>query len=116
MAIKEPIDQVQIAGATASGAHGKFTCQLRLRAGCKGRDFFVPDGNPFNLAAHAHRFGDAIERIPNQPINTLNFGGFQRLNYSIRNIGHLSSPIVRRIESSPNPAVGRLPGLGPQAT
>ncbi len=53
MAIKEPINQVQIAGATASGAYSEFARQLRLRAGGKRRDFFVPDGNPLDLLAHA---------------------------------------------------------------
>jgi len=46
MAIKEPINQVQIAGATASGAYGDFARQLRLRAGGKRGDFFMSDGKP----------------------------------------------------------------------
>src|SRR5258708_34018651 len=70
MAIKEPIDQVQVAGATASGADSEFARHLRLCAGGKRRDFFVPDGNPLDLAAHAQRFGDAVERIAHQSINS----------------------------------------------
>jgi hypothetical protein len=93
MAIEEPIDQVQIARAAASGAYGEFARQLRLSAGGKGRDFFVPDGNPLDLIAHAQRFGDAIERITHQSIDTAHIGGFEDLDYSVGNIGHLKPPL-----------------------
>jgi hypothetical protein len=83
---------VQIAGAAASGAYSEIARELSLRAGGKRRDFFVPDGNPFDLAAHAHRLGDAVERIAHQPINAAHIRGFERLNYSICNIGHLNLP------------------------
>src|SRR4029077_12416283 len=88
MAIKEAIDQMQIAGAAAPGAYSELARQLRLRAGGKRRDFLVPDGNPLDLLAHAQLLGDGIEGIPHQSINTAHAGSFERLNYSVRNIGH----------------------------
>ena len=62
VAIKEPIYQVQIAGAATSSAHREFTCQLSLCACGERRDFLVPDGNPLDLVADAQRLRDAVER------------------------------------------------------
>jgi hypothetical protein len=76
MAMKESINQVQIAGATTTGPHREFTCQLSLRAGGKSRDFFMSDGNPLDLVADAQRLGDAIERIAHQSVNALNIRSF----------------------------------------
>jgi hypothetical protein len=106
MAIKEPIDQVQIAGSTASGTHSELAGQLRLRAGGKCRDLFMSDGNPVNLAAYAQRLGYAIERITHQSINAPHVGGFERLNYSVCNIGHLKSPLC-----VPRPAVQKVTAI-----
>jgi hypothetical protein len=50
VAIKQTIDEVQVAGSAAAGADRKIAGQMRLGSRRKGRDLFVPHVDPFDLA------------------------------------------------------------------
>src|SRR5690242_4689220 len=64
MAIEEPVDEVEIARAAASGADGQGAGEVGLRPGGEGRDLLVPDMDPFDLALAAQRIGQPVEAVP----------------------------------------------------
>src|ERR1700684_2837571 len=63
MTIVEPVDQMQIARAATSRAHGYIPAKMRFRAGGKRRRLLVSHMDPLNLFVRANRVRDAVERI-----------------------------------------------------
>src|ERR1700688_3340567 len=68
LTIEQPIDEVQIARSTASGADRKLSCQVRLGTGRKGRNLLVPHMNPLDLSLAADRIGQPIQAIAHDAI------------------------------------------------
>ena len=95
MAIVEPVDQVQVAGAAASRAHGEVPREMRFGAGGKRGGLFVPHRDPFNAAqrrfgAGANGVGDAVERIAGHAVDALHAGRRQAVDKYFRNsLGHI---------------------------
>src|SRR6202140_4177714 len=82
LTIEQPVDEVQIAGSTASGADRKLSCQVRLGTGRKGRDLLVPHMNPFDLALAADRIGQPVQAVADDAVYPLHAGcseGFCKL-------------------------------------
>lgn len=79
MAIKEPIDEVQIARATTPRTHREITRQMRLSARRERRDFLVPDMNPVNLALPSYRVGKTVKAISNDSVDPLDRRGSKDL-------------------------------------
>jgi hypothetical protein len=75
VAIEEAIDQMQIAGAAASGADRKAAGEMRLSACRECRDFLVADVHPFDLALPTQRVGETVEAIADDSIDPLDIGG-----------------------------------------
>ena len=68
LTIEQPVDEVQIARSTASGADRKLSCQVRLGTGRKGRDLLVPHMNPLDLSLAADRIGQPIQAVADDAI------------------------------------------------
>src|SRR6202167_6823358 len=71
VAIKEAIDEMQIARSAAAGADREITREMRLRTSCKGRDLLVPDMNPFDLSLATQRVCQTIEAIADDATDAL---------------------------------------------
>jgi hypothetical protein len=97
MTIEETVDEMQVAGTTASGADREPIRQVRLRASRKSRRFLVPHVNPLHLFVVADGVGESIERIPGQPIDPLHAAQNQRLKKNFRNSRHNSLQTLRKI-------------------
>src|SRR5258707_10625076 len=80
LAVVESVDEMKIAGTAAPGEDCKLAGDVRVRARGKGRHFLVADVDPFNGFLSAHRVGDFIERITDDPIDSLDPGLDERLN------------------------------------
>ena len=72
------------AGARSTGAYRKLPSELGLTGGGQGRALFVPDANPFNLAP-AHRVGEWIQGVADQPEYLPNSNLFQHADQKFRN-------------------------------
>src|SRR6202790_1466509 len=70
MAVVEPIDQVQVAGATAAGADRQTPCEMRFRTSSKRRRLFIPYVNPLNSFACANRIRDPVERVAGNAVDS----------------------------------------------
>src|ERR1700681_537886 len=82
LTIEQPVDEVQIARSTASGADRKLSCQVRLGTGRKGRDLLMPHMNPLDLSLAADRIGQPIQAVADNSIYSLHAGyseGFCKL-------------------------------------
>src|ERR1700733_10933240 len=71
VAVKEAVDEVQIAGATAASANGELARQMRLGAGRERGDLLVPDVDPLDLALPAQGVGEAVEAVADNAIDPL---------------------------------------------
>src|ERR1700684_1280631 len=74
VAIKEAIDEMQIARSAAAGADREITREMRLRTCCKSRDLLVPNMNPVDLSLATKRVCQTIEAIPDDAIDALDAG------------------------------------------
>jgi hypothetical protein len=70
---------VQIAGAAAAGADGKFAGQVRLSASRESRDFFVPNVDPLDFALPAYRVGQAVEAVTDDAVDAFDACGRKSL-------------------------------------
>ncbi len=66
MAVEQAVDEVQISGSAATSDDGEFPRQVSLGAGREGRDFFMPDVDPFDLALAPYRVGHAVQAIADE--------------------------------------------------
>ncbi|MNV86028.1 hypothetical protein D3C71_1800250 [compost metagenome] len=60
MAVEEAIDQMEIARTAAPGTNRKFSGEMGLCTGGKGRGFFMPGVDPFDVLANTQGFRQAI--------------------------------------------------------
>jgi hypothetical protein len=89
MAIKEAVDEMKVAGAAASRAHGKIACQVRFGACRKRGDFFMSDMDPLELALAPQGISNAIQAITDYAVDSFDAGGEKRIDELICNgYGH----------------------------
>jgi hypothetical protein len=88
VAIKQAIDEVQIARYAAARADRKISREMCLRTRRKGRHFLVPDMNPFDLALTAKRIRQTIEAIADDAIDTLDAGRCEHFRKLIRDCSY----------------------------
>jgi len=67
MAIEEPVDEVEIARAAASGTDRERAGEVGLRPGGEGRDLLVPDMDPFDLALRRSESVSPLRLSPTTP-------------------------------------------------
>ena len=73
------VDEMQAAGATASGHGGQVTRHLRFCLRSKRAGFLVAHRDPLD-AAFRERAGDMIERVAHDAVTMLDAGTLQRLD------------------------------------
>ena len=83
LTIKEPVDEMQVAGTTTCCANGEFSGEVSLRSGCEGCGFFVPDVFPLDGSVPAQGIGEAVERVAGQSIHPFDACVCQGLNDDI---------------------------------
>jgi hypothetical protein len=95
MTIEETVDEMQVAGATASGADRETIRQVRFRASRKSRRLLVPHVNPLHLLMFADGIRESIERISRQAVDTLHIAENQRFKKNLCNSRHSPSKLPR---------------------
>ena len=71
VAIKQAVDQMQIARSAAAGADREFAGQMRFGAGRESGNLFMPDMNPLDLGLPAQRVGQPIQAVADDAIDPL---------------------------------------------
>ena len=96
VAIKQAIDEVQIAWTAAPRAYGERSRQMRFRTSRKCGDLLVPDVDPLDLPLVAEGVGQAVEAVTDDPIYALDAGCTQRFgNFMGNGLGHVEARIVQ---------------------
>src|SRR5262245_36400553 len=92
--VEQPIDQMKIARAAASGTYREFSCYVRIGAGGKGCHFFVAYVDPFDGLLAADRIDYAVKRVTDDSVNPFHSGLDQSLHQDFCNGSHDSSRFV----------------------
>jgi hypothetical protein len=71
MAIEEPIDEVEIAGAATPGADRQLAAYVRISARGESRHFLVADVDPLNSFLSVYLVEYSIERIADYSVDSL---------------------------------------------
>jgi hypothetical protein len=77
MAVKQSVDQMQIARSAATRAYREISGQMRFSARREGGYLFVPDVHPLDVCATAHDVGQAVETIADDAEYALHSGRHQ---------------------------------------
>src|SRR5208282_2656796 len=97
MAIEQPVDEVKVAGIATPGADCQLAGDVRVGARVKGRHFLVADVNPFDGFLSPHLVEYPVERIADDPVDSLHSGCGQRVDQAFRHGRHSSSPVLRGV-------------------
>src|SRR6185436_12942268 len=84
MAIVEPVDQVQIARATASDTDRQLSGEMGLGSGGERRRLLVADGDPLHGFAATNRIGDSVQRVARDTVDSLDAVCGERVDQRIR--------------------------------
>jgi hypothetical protein len=68
MSVEEAIDQVEVAGAAATGAGRELPAQLSLGASGKSGGFFVAHMNKLKFVVHAQSIGHGIQTVAHDTV------------------------------------------------
>ncbi len=82
------VDQMQIAGTAGAGTHRELARDLRLPRRREGRGLLMPDMHPVDRLAHAQRFGEPVEAVADDAIDSFHARDFKRLDDLVCNGGH----------------------------
>ena len=94
MAIEQAVDEMQVAGAAASGAHRKAAAEMRLGARREGSDLLVAHVEPFDLSLAADRVGQPVQAIADNAVDPLHTCCDQGLRELICDGLHESAPFM----------------------
>ncbi len=84
MTVEQAVDEVEVAGAAASGADGELAGEVRLGASGEGGGLLVAGVDPVDPAVGAERVGDAVEAVADHPVDPLHPDPRQNLDDEIR--------------------------------
>ncbi len=96
--VEEAVDEVQIAGAAASGADGELAGEVRFGSGGEGGDLLVTDVRPFEAATFfrsvsADGIGEAVERVAGESVDASDSAVLQAFNDDVCDcLCHARSP------------------------
>ena len=96
LAIEQAIDQMQVTGTAAAGADRKISGKMGFRSRCEGGSLLVPHVDPVNRLSPSQSVGKAVERVADDPINSLHAGLLKRIDEKLcRSLAHyLKSSII----------------------
>ena len=83
VAVEQSVDQMQVAGAAASGADGELAGEMCLGAGGKGGGLLVPHMDPVDLLLLAQRIGETVQRIADHAIDAPHAGNGQGFGHQV---------------------------------
>jgi hypothetical protein len=96
VAVVQAVDQVQVARPAGAGADGKLAGQRSLRACREGRDLFVADMHPIDIAAPAQGFSQAVETVADDAVDAAHAGCMQDVGDEVGDFaGHIPYSVVR---------------------
>jgi hypothetical protein len=84
MTVEQAIDEMQITGSATARADRKITSEVGVRARREGRDFLMPDMDPFDLALATDHIGQAVEAVPDDAVNPFDSGCYERFRELFR--------------------------------
>src|ERR1700722_4796822 len=77
LAIKKPVDQMQVARTAASGAYRKAPSEMSFSARREGSRLLMPHMDPVNRFSPSHHVRETVERVTDDAINPLDTGLLQ---------------------------------------
>src|ERR1700754_92753 len=95
MAVEQAVDEMEVAGAAASGADGDTSREVRFGSRREGGDLFVADVNPLDLALTADGIRQAVEAVAYDAVNPCDACRRQDIGELVRN-HHDLDPSQRR--------------------
>lgn len=84
LTVVEAVDQMHVPGSTAPSAHCQCSREMRFGSGSKSPHLFVPHVHPFKILFYAYRVCDAIQRIADNAVNSLNTRLSKNVHQKIR--------------------------------
>ncbi len=95
MGVEQPVDQVEVSGPAASGAHGETMGELRLRPRRERGRLLMPDVDPGDLLPRPDRIRDPVEGVARDAVNALDASIHEGIH---EHVGHaLRHPRGRRL-------------------
>ena len=85
VAIKQTIDEVQIAWAATPGTDGELTGQMRLGARRESSHLLVSNVHPFDFALAPDRVGQPVQAVADNPKDPLDTRSSKRVSELIGN-------------------------------
>jgi hypothetical protein len=93
VAVKQPVDQMQVARTAATRANSEFAGDMSFRASGKGCSLFVASMNPLDITSFAQGFCQPIQAIADNTINPFYAGRVQDLGHYVGGFGfHEDTP------------------------
>src|SRR4051794_15466910 len=97
VAVKEAVDEVQVAWPATSRADCELAGQMCFGAGRESGDLFVPHMYPLDLALPANSVGQTVQAVAHNSVDAHDAGGGKDCSELIRNGCHESCSEVRRV-------------------
>src|SRR6267378_5867519 len=89
LTVVEAIDQMQVPGPAAPGANCQCSRQMRFGSGGKSPRLFMPHVHPLNILFYAYGVRDAVQRVANHAVDSLNTRFSKNIHQQIRHfLGH----------------------------
>ncbi|MNI17620.1 hypothetical protein D3C73_709960 [compost metagenome] len=93
VAVKQPIDQMQVTGTATPCADGEFAGDMSFRASGKGCSLFVASMNPLDIASFAQGFRQPVQAVADNSIDPFYASGVQDLGHYVGDFGlHYDTP------------------------
>jgi hypothetical protein len=87
MAVEQAVDEVEVARAAASGAHGQFATKVGFGPRREGCRFFMTGMDPLDVASFSKRFREPVQAVSDYAIYPLDSGRMQHLRQDISYFG-----------------------------
>src|SRR5215510_13183664 len=88
MAVEQAVDEMQVAGPTASRAHRELASEMGLRTRRERSNFLMPDMNPFDPALPANGVRQSVQTVADDAEDPLDACGCKDFGKLIRNCFH----------------------------
>jgi hypothetical protein len=88
MTIEQPINQMKISRSATPSAYGELASHVRVSSRRECRNLLVANANPLNRFLTAQCIEDSVERIADDPVDTLYARLDQSLNQGFRYSRH----------------------------
>jgi hypothetical protein len=87
VAVKQSVDEMEIARPTASCTYSKLPSQMSFRTRGEGCRLLVSGMDPLDVAAFTEGFRQPVQAVANDAVNALDTGGMQNLGKNVSDLG-----------------------------